>query len=1038
VKNKAGWICFLGALLVSSGALYGQGAGQPRILKVSGDGQLVQYLWSFTQPLVVRVVDGSGLPIAGRQVTWSDLGGISYASDKVTSTDADGFALLQWVPGGNFGIGVPYLSYTITATTDVGSVSFSAVAYPFQSGSFNPQPSVQFTKPGQGAPPIEGRVGDRLVDAVQVAVVTTGGPGVSPGLPIPGVGLTVTSVNQNPAQGPVAICEGGTPLTNSNGIASCDLLVSGSVGTTQLVLNVGDMVAQMAHLTVVPGISSSVAIVQGNNQSGVPGQTLGSPLVARIVNASGQAMPGVAANWTVVTPGSLSLVNIVAVSDAAGLVSANVQLGMTPGTYQVRVASGPGEATFNVSVLSGVPAQLTITTASLPNGAVGTVYNRSLAVAGGTPPYTWSLAAGLLPAELTLSPAGVISGTPQAVGAYNITVRVTDGTGAIATRALSLAIGSGVIITTTSLPTAAPGVPYSHQLLATGGTPPYTWRHDPGTFAVRPLPPGLQLTTAGVLTGTPTQEGSWPFTVEARDSVGVVASQTLTLTAQVGGGGGGGIGGAGLSITTTSLPVATAQGAYAQTLTATGGTPPYNWGIAAGNLPQGLTLTPTGVLSGIPIIAGSYGFTAQVTDGVGTVVVRNLNLEVTVSSALSITTAAALPNGVVNISYLQQLNATGGQAPYTWTLMAGSLPAGILISTSGLLSGTPQVAATSVFTMLVRDATGATATREFTLVIGTGITVTSPAALPPGVVGLPYSYTLTATGGTGQYSWTLFSGALPQGLSLAPQGAIIGTPSVASTGVFVVRVNDSSGLFRLETFNIEVTSELVLPRSGVVAQLAAGGGWNTGLSLVNAGTAGASVQVQFVSQTGAALSLPVTVTQGGTGVTQVLDMVETTVPANGTVLIETIDNSAATTVGWAEVRSSSPVSGFAIFRQTSPEGRVSEGTSPVEARAPRAVLAQFDNTGGFVTGVALVNLSGSDATITVIQRNDAGQEIARDTWTLVARGHTSFAVSVQYPGLAGRRGTLEFQSDRLEGVMALGLRFSPAATFTSIPVVVRP
>jgi len=1038
MKNKAGWICFLGALFVASSALYGQGAGQPRILKVSGDGQLVQYLWSFTQPLVVRVVDGSGQPIAGRQVAWSDLGGISYASDKVTTTDANGFALLQWIPGGDFGIGVPFLSYTITATTDVGSVSFSAVAYPFQSGSFNPQPSVQFQKPGQGAAPIEGRVGDRLVDAVRVAVVTTGGPGVSPGLPIPGVGLTVTSVNQNPGQGPVAVCEGGTPLTNANGIASCDLLVSGTVGTTQLVVNVGDMVTQPAQLTVLPGTSSSVVIVQGNNQSGVPGQTLPLPLVARIVNSSGQALAGVAATWTVVTPGSLALVNPVAVSDAAGLVSANVQLGTTPGSYQVRVTAGAGEATFNVTVQSGVPAQLTITTASLPNGAVGTIYNRSLALAGGTPPYTWSLAAGTLPPGLTLSPAGVITGTPQSVGAYNITVRVTDGAGAVATRALSLAIGSGVIITTTSLPTAAPGVPYAHQLLATGGTPPYEWRHDPGTFAVRPLPPGLQLTLAGVLTGTPTQAGTWPFTVVVRDAAGVVASQTLTLVVQLGGGGGGGVGGTPLTVTTTSLPPATSQGAYAQTLAASGGTPPYNWSVAVGTLPQGVTLTASGVLSGIPIIPGSYGFTVQVTDGLGTVAIRNLNLEVTAAASLTITTPATLPNGVVTISYLQQLAATGGQAPYSWTLMSGALPAGILISTSGLLSGTPQVAATSVFTMTVRDAAGTTASRQFTLVIGTGITVTSPASLPAGAVGLAYNYTLAATGGTGQYSWTLFSGALPQGLSLTPQGAIIGTPAVASVGAFVVRVSDSSGLFRLATFSIEVTADVVLPRAGVVAQLAAGGGWNTGLSLVNAGTAGARVQVQFRGQTGEPLALPVTVTQAGTGVTQVLDLVEVTVPANGTVVIDTIDTSAATTVGWAEVRSSSPVSGFAIFRQTSGDGRVSEGTSPVEERAPQQVLAPYDNTGGFVTGVAVVNLSAAEATVTVVQRGDSGQELGTDTWTLPGRGHTSFAVPVQYPGLAGRRGTLEFRSNRPEGVMGLGLRFSPALTFTSIPVVARP
>jgi hypothetical protein len=102
------------------------------------------------------------------------------------------------------------------------------------------------------------------------------------------------------------------------------------------------------------------------------------------------------------------------------------------------------------------------------------------------------------------------------------------------------------------------------------------------------------------------------------------------------------------------------------------------------------------------------------------------------------------------------------------------------------------------------------------------------------------------------------------------------------------------------------------------------------------------------------------------------------------------------------------------------------------------VLVPFDNANGFVTGVAVVNLATVDATVTVIQRDDNGQEIARDTWTLAARGHTSFAVPVQYPLLSGRRGTLEIRSNQAAGVMALGLRFSPAATFTSIPVLVRP
>lgn len=1027
-----------------SGALYGQSAGQPRIERVSGDGQLVQYLWSFTQPLVVRVVDGAGQPLAGRQVTWSDIGGISYASDKVTTTDASGFALLQWIPGGNFSLGQAYISYTITATADVGSVSFSAVAYPFQTGSFNPQPSVQFIKPGQGAPPIEGRVGDRLVDVVRVAVVTTGGPGVSPGLPIPGAGLTVTSANQDPAAGPVAQCEGRTPLTGADGIASCNLLISGTVGNTQLTLNVGDMLSQTAQLSVLPGTSSAIIMVQGNNQSGVPGQTLPSPLVARVVNTSGQPQAGTAVQWTVLSPGSVTLSNAVTTTDAAGLVSAFVQLGQSQGTYQVRVTAGTSQVTFTVIIQGVTATQLTITTSSLPNGAVGTFYSRSLGVSGGTPPYNWTLAAGTLPPGLTLSPNGVISGTPAATGAYNITVRVTDGAGGSATRALAVAVGSGVIITTTSLPPAAPGVAYTHQLLATGGAPPYVWSHNPGTFVARPLPPGLSLSATGVLSGTPTQTGEFPFTVEARDAGGIVASQTLTLTVVVGGGSGGGGGGGGgtpgptPTITTASLPNATMQTAYAQVLAATGGTPPYTWLIFGGTLPPGMTLTASGVLSGVPTAPGSYGFTVRVADAGSVAATRNFTLEVMSITALAITTPVNLPNGAENISYLQALGATGGQPPYTWSLAGGTLPAGLMLSPNGLLSGTPAAAATSVFTLQVRDAAGATAQRQFTLVVSAGITVSTQAQLPAGALGMPYQQALAASGGSGTYSWALFSGALPQGLSLSPAGVISGTPVVASVGAFVLRVSDTGGLFRLATFSIEVSSEVTLPRAGVVSQLAAGGGWNTALSLINPGLAGAQVRVRFTGQMGEPLPLPVTVTKGGSAVTQVLSEVETTLGPNASLLIETIAEDGETVVGWADVRSAAPVSGFAIFRQRGADGRVSEGTSPVDARAQQDVLVPYDNTGGFITGVAVVNLSSNDASVTVIQRDDNGAEIARDTWTLLGRGHTSFAVPVQYPLLSGRRGVLEVLTNQGAGVIALGLRFSPSATFTSVPVLVRP
>ncbi len=118
-----------------------------------------------------------------------------------------------------------------------------------------------------------------------------------------------------------------------------------------------------------------------------------------------------------------------------------------------------------------------ITTTSLPNGQVGTAYSTTLAASGGTSPYTWSLTAGTLPAGLSLSASGVISGTPTAaVSAASLTFKVTD-SGQPAqsnSAALSLTIvaAAAPVITTTSLPNGQVGTAYSTTLVASGGTHP--------------------------------------------------------------------------------------------------------------------------------------------------------------------------------------------------------------------------------------------------------------------------------------------------------------------------------------------------------------------------------------------------------------------------------------------------------------------------------------------------------------------------------------------------------------------------------------
>jgi mono/diheme cytochrome c family protein len=172
-------------------------------------------------------------------------------------------------------------------------------------------------------------------------------------------------------------------------------------------------------------------------------------------------------------------------------------------------------------------APLAILTTSFPNATVGTGYSQVLAASGGKTPYTWSRSAGTLPTGLSLNSSGVISGTLSAAGTFTFTVKVTDSAVASTTKSLSITVAAAtppLSINTSSLLDGTVGITYSQTLTATGGTTPYTWSYN-GT-----LPPGLVLTSAGALTGTPTAAGSYSFNVIAVDSRSVTASKSLSVT----------------------------------------------------------------------------------------------------------------------------------------------------------------------------------------------------------------------------------------------------------------------------------------------------------------------------------------------------------------------------------------------------------------------------------------------------------------------------------------------------------------------------
>ena len=267
------------------------------------------------------------------------------------------------------------------------------------------------------------------------------------------------------------------------------------------------------------------------------------------------------------------------------------------------------------------------------------------------------------------------------------------------------------------------------------------------------------------------------------------------------------------SVTTTSLPAAVAGTAYAFSLHASGGTGNFTWSIASGTLPTGLTLNAgTGKISGTPALSGTANFTVKVTDSAPSPESATQSLSLTIATGLTITTTS-LPNGSLNVSYSALLQAAGGTQPYTWSVTAGSLPAGLSLNVgTGEISGAPTASGTSNFTVKVTDSapSSESATQSLSITITSPLIVTTT-LLPNGSVKAAYSATLEASGGTEPYSWSITTGSLPAGLSLdAGTGEISGTPTTSAKSSFTVQVADASAHSATQPLSITIEPSLTI------------------------------------------------------------------------------------------------------------------------------------------------------------------------------------------------------------------------------------
>ncbi len=495
-------------------------------------------------------------------------------------------------------------------------------------------------------------------------------------------------------------------------------------------------------------------------------------------------------------------------SDFMGTVLAGTSATVTNGTFSGQLLAESSvtlttPATFDLCAANPPPTPcptIVLAPTTLPNQTVGVPYSQTISATGGTGPYSFAVTSGTLPPGLTLSSAGVLSGTPTTAGSTSFTVTATDAATCTGSNAYVMVVNPPgcptILLQPSSLPNATVGQTYNVTITASGGTAPYTFAISAGT-----LPSGLTLTNVGVLSGVPMIQGNYAFSVTATDNhiPGCTGIQMYTLV----------VGCPAITLSPASLPQATVGMAYSQTVVANGGAGPYSYAITSGSLPPGITLSSGGLLSGVPTVAGTSTFIVTAVDVDGCVGNRAYSLVIGACPTI-VLSPSSLAGGTSGLPYSQTITASGGTGPYTFAVTSGDLPAGLTLSSSGTLSGTPRTPGIYNFTVTATEANGCTGSWAYSLVIACPAIAVSSISPHIGTAGLAYSDTFTAGGGTGPYTFTVTSGNLPSGLALSSGGILSGITTTAGTYNFTVTATDANGCAGYQAFSIVVVNGPVI------------------------------------------------------------------------------------------------------------------------------------------------------------------------------------------------------------------------------------
>jgi uncharacterized protein (TIGR03437 family) len=450
------------------------GAGSPVVSILAGQGQLLNadtntgLGTTFGSPLEVLVTNSSGTPLAGVPVTFSvpAIGGSivvngSGAATQTINTSANGTAQVDFLttslpPTNSDG----FVQTSVTASAVVNGQPTNSVLFYITTVNQIPSPTAYFPLPTSPAT-LTGPAGSVLPGVITAQVYSTDGIG------IPNVSITLNDGNVNPSMYPSVSCQGGAVLTNTNGAATCNVVFGPLVGSGNFTAVIGYTRPSFSiPFTVTAGTAAAVEITQGNNQVGIPGQTLPVALEVQVTDSGGNAVTGAAVSWKVIPAGAVTLSDVSSTTNGSGIASAIATLGNSGGAAQVQVTVGTAVATFNLTVnipsagiqkISGDKQATVINTAFASPLTVEVVNSNGAAVPGA--PVTFQVTSGV-------ATLGSPSTTTGANGQASTSVTAGGTAGAITVSATSASFN--VIFTLTAQPIAPVGP--SHITIVNGAS----------------------------------------------------------------------------------------------------------------------------------------------------------------------------------------------------------------------------------------------------------------------------------------------------------------------------------------------------------------------------------------------------------------------------------------------------------------------------------------------------------------------------------------------------------------------------------------